>query len=61
MSANAHICNSQSANNAHLRKRLIYKRRKMTVSAFLAILLKVLSSPALITGLIALLQKILHP
>jgi hypothetical protein len=33
----------------------------MTVSAFLAILLKVLSNPALITGLIAFLQKTLHP
>jgi hypothetical protein len=36
-------------------------RRKMTVSAFLAILLKVLSNPALLAGLIAALQKILHP
>jgi hypothetical protein len=38
-----------------------YERRKMTVSAFLAILLKVLSSPALLAGLIAFLQKTLHP
>jgi hypothetical protein len=37
------------------------ERRNMTVSAFLAILLKVLSSPALIAGLIAFLQKTLHP
>ena len=37
------------------------ERRKMTVSAFIAILLKVLSSPALLAGLIAALQKILHP
>jgi hypothetical protein len=33
----------------------------MTISAFLAILLKVLSSPALLAGLTAFLQKFLHP
>ncbi|CAN2223890.1 hypothetical protein MCEMRH37_01285 [Candidatus Nanopelagicaceae bacterium] len=33
----------------------------MTLSAFLAILIKVLSSPALLAGLIAFLQKTLHP
>jgi hypothetical protein len=37
------------------------ERINVTVSAFLAILLKVLSSPALIAGLIAFLQKTLHP
>jgi len=42
-------------------ERSINERRKMTVSAFIAILLKVLSSPALLAGLIAALQKILHP
>ena len=33
----------------------------MTIAAFLAILLKVLSSPALIAALIAFLQKYLNP
>jgi hypothetical protein len=61
MSANAHIQISTCANNAHLRKTNKSERRKMTVSAFLAILLKVLSSPALIAGIIAFLQKTLHP
>jgi hypothetical protein len=37
------------------------KGEEMTISAFLAILLKVLSSPALLAGLIAFLQKTLHP
>jgi len=37
------------------------ERRNVTVASFLAILLKVLSSPALIAGLIAFLQKTIHP
>jgi hypothetical protein len=48
-------------NTAHLRKSHRRERIEVTVSAFLAILLKVLSSPALLAGLIAALQKILHP
>jgi hypothetical protein len=33
----------------------------MTIAAFLTILLKVLSNPALLAGFIAFLQKYLHP
>jgi len=61
MSADTQNEKSFCANNAHLRKMNRNERRKMTISAFLAILLKVLSNPALIAGLIAFLQKTLHP
>jgi hypothetical protein len=37
------------------------ERRKMTITAFLAILLKVLSNPALLAGFVAFLQKYLNP
>ncbi|CAB4531687.1 unannotated protein [freshwater metagenome] len=33
----------------------------MTIAAFITILLKILANPALIAGLIAFLQKTLHP
>jgi hypothetical protein len=33
----------------------------MTIAALITILLKILSNPALIAGLIAYLQKLLHP
>jgi hypothetical protein len=36
------------------------KRRKM-LTTFLALLLKIISSPALLAGLIAFLQKSLNP
>ncbi len=39
----------------------IYERRKMTIAAFLTILLKVLSNPALLAGFVAFQQKYLHP
>ncbi len=38
-----------------------YERREMTIAAFLTILLKVLSNPALLAGFVAFLQKYLHP
>jgi hypothetical protein len=33
----------------------------MTIAALITILLKILGNPALIAGLIAYLQKLLHP
>ena len=39
----------------------IYERKIMTIAAIITILLKILGSPALIAGLIAYLQKLLHP
>jgi hypothetical protein len=39
----------------------IYERRIMTITAIITILLKILGNPALIAGLIAYLQKLLHP
>ena len=38
----------------------IYERRIMTIAALITILLKILGNPALIAGLIAYLQKLLH-
>jgi len=39
----------------------IYERKIMTIAAIITILLKILGNPALIAGLIAYLQKLLHP
>jgi hypothetical protein len=39
----------------------IYERKIMTIAAIITILLKILGSPALVAGLIAYLQKLLHP
>jgi len=38
-----------------------HEGREMTIAAFITILLKILSNPALIAGLIAFLQKSIHP
>jgi len=40
---------------------LKYERKIMTIAAIITILLKILGNPALIAGLIAYLQKLLHP
>jgi hypothetical protein len=40
---------------------LKYERKIMTIAAIITILLKILGNPALIAGLIAFLQKTLHP
>jgi hypothetical protein len=37
------------------------KRKEKMLTSFLAIFLKLISSPALLAGLIAFLQKSLHP
>jgi len=39
----------------------IYKKRRKMLTTFLALLLKIISSPALLAGLMAFLQKSLNP
>jgi hypothetical protein len=61
MSGSTQIFSFFNSDTSHLISEIPKKGVNMTVATFLAILLKVLSNPALIAGLIAFLQKVLHP
>jgi hypothetical protein len=50
---------SKRADYSHLLRLL--ERRTMTITALIALLLKILSNPALLAAFITFLQKTLHP